>query len=304
MITSDDFLTRELRTLFLSPKTNAGGGLKYGYGWQFTSDGIIEHDGGNAGFISFLSFDPESKQHHVLLTNRSFESIYDLGKSSNKIRALSYEIWKWRNGDVIEIHPHPMQGNTSVEELTNISTSDLTFYHGDDGSTKVSSPNIPLLRKVVRTPIEATSGNNEKLIEIARHLESDSFWKFAKYCDGEMKFVAYSGLFRYGFSMMKKQVGTMQQLVPYSMKENRGYLRMIGDEATLDLVVYFNDEGKVMGVFDTGTFELESPSEMKIYQITEQSFWIDGFPYGEQPAYLIRDGSKWALQQFGRTIML
>ncbi|HAH50819.1 MAG TPA: hypothetical protein DCL80_05945 [Balneola sp.] len=301
VITSDNFLTQELRATFITNHTRDLGNLGYGYGWQITRDGIVEHDGGTYGFISFLSFDPKTKDHHVLLTNRSFESITDFGKSGEKIRSLSNKIWDIKNGKEIEIHPKRSDNKIASHNvlldtreqivIEQTETGNYVFYSGSNLSDII--PN---------TAIAPDSELNKKVLNISNHLEKGQYWRFASYCNGEMKFVAYSGLFRLGFSSMRKRVGDNLEIIPFLVNESSAMLRMKGDDGSLHLIIYFNEEGKVMGVYDRNFYSPKDPQKMKAYPIGENQLFIDGFPYGENSATLTLKNDTVVIEQFGREV--
>ena len=301
VITSDNFLTQELRATFITNHTRDLGNLGYGYGWQITRDGIVEHDGGTYGFISFLSFDPKTKDHHVLLTNRSFESITDFGKSGEKIRSLSNKIWDIKNGKEIEIHPKRSDNKIASHNvlldtreqivIEQTETGNYVFYSGSNLSDII--PN---------TAIAPDSELNKKVLNISNHLEKGQYWRFASYCNGEMKFVAYSGLFRLGFSSMRKRVGDNLEIIPFLVNESSAMLRMKGDDGSLHLIIYFNEEGKVLGVYDRNFYSPKDPQKMKAYPIGENQLFIDGFPYGENSATLTLKNDTVVIEQFGREV--
>tara|TARA_R110001599_G_scaffold84130_1_gene226547 strand:+ start:34238 stop:35920 length:1683 start_codon:yes stop_codon:yes gene_type:complete len=301
VITGDNFLTPELRETFITNHTKDLGNVGYGYGWQITREGIVEHDGGTYGFISFLSFDPNTKDHHVLLTNRSFESINDFGKSGSKIRSLSNNIWDLKSGREIEIHPQRSEHKIASDSILLDSGEQLLIQQSERGNyVFYSGSNLSEI--IPNTPVAPDSELNKKVLNIANHLEKGQYWRFASYCNGEMKFVAYSGLFRLGFGPMKKRVGDNLELIPFLVNESSAMLRMKGANGSLHLIVYFNEEGKVMGVYDRDFYSPKVPRKMKAYPIGKNQLFIDGFPYGENSATLTLKNDSVVIEQFGREV--
>ncbi|WP_421764260.1 serine hydrolase domain-containing protein [Ekhidna sp.] len=279
IITSNEFLNEELRALFLKPHIPAG----YGYGWQFDGE-YIQHDGGNAGFISFLSFHPKTKDHIVVLTNRSFEDISMFGKSADYIRGLVTKSWSVINGEDVEVLPAVVQGALTtgsfiIDEISvEVSENDTSLW--------VSTSEMPPSRIVINTTLEANDQQSLKMVEIARFLEKGKYWSLAGHCDGEMKFVMYSGMMSIGMRMMKNQVGKMTNIIPYYVDESHGLLRMKGTERILDLIVYFDSEGLIQGIFEHGKYDGDKKMEMLAYPLGNNLYYLDGLPYGEKSAKL------------------
>lgn len=277
IITSKEFLNEKLRNSFLKSHTNAG----YGYGWQF-EDGHIQHDGGNAGFISFLSFDPASKDHVVLLTSRSFEDIRMFGKSADYVRGLVDKSWKAMNGEEVDVLPMIKTGRlTTGSYLVGEVSIELKK---NDTSLVVSADGTYPSRMIFNTPLDGKGEETLKMKEIARFLQKGKYWSLASHCDGEMKFVMYSGLMSVGMRMLKKQVGKVTQLIPYYVESGHGLLRMKGTKGILDLIVYFDEEGKIQGIFEHGNYEVDKQVEMLAYPIGNSLYYLDGLPYGEKSA--------------------
>ncbi len=279
IITSNEFLNDDLRRNFLKSHTNA----RYGYGWQF-EEGRIQHDGGNAGFISFLSFDPATQDHIVILTNRSFEDIKMFGKSANYVRELVGKSWDAMKGEAVDVLPAIKNGSlTSGSYLVGEKTVDVKK---NDTSLVVSVTDTYPSRMIFNTPLDGDDELTVKMIEIARFLQKGKYWSLASHCDGEMKFVMYSGLMSVGMRMMKKQVGKMTEIIPYYVEEGHGLLRMKGTEGILDLIVYFDEEEKIQGIFEHGNHGVDIETEMLAYPIGNNLYYLDGLPYGEKSATL------------------
>lgn len=293
VINSEGFLTKELREKFLRSHTNKG----YGYGWVH-SDGIISHDGGSAGFMSKLSFKPQSSEKVVILTNRSFEDIRKFGKSSEYIADLTDKCWAHLNGEEIEVLPEIVALNTPenlrfVEgiSLESIDTALLIRMKGHYPS-----------RVVGNTALEGKDTLENKMIAIANDMRKNKYWSLAKYCDGEMKFVMYSGMMSIGMRMMKKQTGGADEFIPYFVNEHHGLIRMKGPDGILDLIVYFDGEGRIQGIFEHGFYEKDKEIAMLVYPIGNMLYYLDGMPYGEPSATLKITGQGLSVYQLNRVI--
>jgi CubicO group peptidase (beta-lactamase class C family) len=300
IISSNEFLSAELRIEFFKKHVKAGKNF-YGYGWQLTAGGLIEHDGGNAGFISFLIFDPKTKEYIIILSNRSFEDIHWMGKSSDKVRDWATSIWKSLRGSKIDLLP-------SFQRRVLLCES----FEIENGATITLTPNDSILlvkvsggspsRIIPSTILSGRTEEEKKLLEIGRLLGKGKYWGLAKYCDGEMSFVCYSGLMAIGFNTLKKKVGGLELLVPYKVDSKQGLLRMKGLNGILDIIVYFDDQGEVKGIFEHGFYALDAPAEMIAYPIENKAFFLDGFPYGEHSAILRFRNKDLEIEQFDRVL--
>ncbi|MEP0985311.1 serine hydrolase domain-containing protein [Ekhidna sp.] len=295
VITSSEFLNAKLRKEFLKSHTNSG----YGYGWQFAKN-HMQHDGGNAGFVSFLSFDPDTKDHVIILTNRSFEEIKMFGKSADYIRELVNKSWDVMSGSEIEILPKLKNGRLAVGSYEVNDTQ--IVVKKNDTSLLVSAADTYPSRFIFNTSLEGNDAQTLKILEIAKFLEKGKYWSLASHCDGEMKFVMYSGLMSVGMRMMKKQIGKMTEITPYHMEEGHGLLRMKGTEGILDLIVYFNEEDKIQGIFEHGNYNIDKEVEMVAYPIGNNLYYLDGLPYGEKSATLKIMNEEIVFYQLGRSV--
>ena len=291
VITSDTFLTKELRKKYLQPHTNSG----YGYGWVHSA-GFISHDGGNAGFMSHLSFNPDTRQKVIVLTNRSFEDIKAYGKSAEYIKSLVDRCWTAMKGASIEVLPKVEALNapakTVFENGISVSASDTALLVAQHGNS--------VSRIIPNTPLEGQTEAEQKMIDIAENLSKKKYWSLAKHCDGEMKFVMYSGIMSIGMRMMKKQTGGAVDFIPYFVNEDHGLIRMKGPEGNLDMIVYFDEEGLVQGIFEHGFSKPDQEVVMIAYPIGNSLYYLDGLPYGEESATLKITHSSLTVYQLNR----
>ncbi len=301
IVTRSDFMNPKLKALLFTKHTRAGNG-HYGYGWVINKDSLVSHDGGNAGYMSTLSIDFATGMHQVILTNRSFENIHDFGKSANQLKNWSDDIWKWLAGESIEALPEIKPVKPVTGELC-LNGKPLIIQQQDSIGTIRLDEGSPA-RIIANTPLEDSSTASVKLLLITELLAGNKYWKLARYCDGEMRFVAYSGLLRMGMNMMRKQTGEVQEMIPYLADKGHGVIRMIGEEAILDMIVYYDDEGRIQGIFEHGNYELDKAQQMIAYPIGNNQLYLDGFPYGEKSATLTVENGQLNVSQSGRTVRL
>ncbi|MEQ8715024.1 MAG: serine hydrolase domain-containing protein [Cyclobacteriaceae bacterium] len=299
ILQSDTFLTASLRRDYLSSHTQAG----YGYGWQITKEGRVEHDGGTAGFMSFVSFDPTSGHQIVLLTNRGFEDIHSYGKSARYVRELVDNSWDILKGREVDILPEI----TSMPEIESEYFLDdgtrITLSSENDTAVWVSVEGTITSRLIANTPLLGATQQEDMMNDLARLLYKKKHWAAAKYFDGEMKFVSYSGLLGIGMKMMRKQTGKVVAIVPYYVEEGHGLMRITGEEAILDIIVYFDEEGKVQGIFEHGSYQLDHEVPMLAYPIGSGELYLDGLNYGEPDATLKLTDEGLTIQQLDRSVL-
>lgn len=296
VISSDSFLTSDLRDKYLKAHTSKG----YGYGWVHT-DGMIYHDGGNSGFISQLSFNPETNEKVIILTNRSFEPVHMFDKSASYVKELVDKCWASLNGEEIEVLPN-------IKALNELNLEEISPYEQGIRIEKNDTSVLVLMngknpgRILYNSPLFGSNELEAKMVDIAEYLEKKKYWSLAKYCDGEMKFVCYSGMMSIGMRMLKKQIGGSDQFIPYYVEQGHGLIRMKGPDGILDLVVYFDEEGDVQGIFEHGYSTVDSELAMVAYPIGNSFYYLDGLPYGEKSATLKITPNEFTVYQIKRSI--
>lgn len=300
-IRSAGFLNEELRNAFLAGYVSFPGGY-YGYGWVHTRDGLIEHEGANAGYVSFLSFDPVADRSVIILTNHTFEGKDRLGESSELIRHMMRDTWKILNET--EVAPLPEKTRHEISNVTFVGRKDTFRIRSSGAQLIISGGNTRLSRIVGQTALSGASAKEQDLLAVARLIRDKKYWKMARYCNGEMSFVAYSGLLSIGFKMMRKRTGTPTEVVAFRSGENHGLLRMTGAKGSLDLIIYFDEQRKISGIFDRKFYAPATGNELSGYPIGENEVFIDGFPYGEESLTLKISDKTVILDQFGREVVL
>ena len=140
------------------------------------------------------------------------------------------------------------------------------------------------------------------MIDIARYLEKSKYWSLAKHCDGEMKFVMYSGMMSIVMRMLKKKVGEAVSFIPYYVEDGYGLIRVKGTERNMDLITYFDSKGKLMGLFENGFLELDKETPMLAYPTNEGKFYLDGLPYGEESSTITISSDTITFYQLNRSV--
>ena len=298
---SSSFLTPALQEAFLQGHIQIGSGLQYGYGWLHT-EGRIQHDGGDTGFMSYISIDKETKNHHIILTNQSYKDIRLFGKSGEKVRAWSDAVIAWRNGEDLKLRAEPTNTIASgiLDEIRKHPYLSLELKDGDYLLTSTDPHKI--FSSISRHALRQSSPKAEILTDIAGKLGEARYWAMAKHFDWEMKLVTYTGLLWIGLSDILKPIGDVTEFIPYRLDGNRGYIRGAGTKGELDIVVHFNAENKIMGLFDRSVPSLPDIVTVPVYGINESALYIDGWGIGHPSVTLIVENDKANLQQFGRQV--
>ncbi|MEL7146218.1 MAG: serine hydrolase domain-containing protein [Bacteroidota bacterium] len=299
VIQSDDFLTPELRKAYLTDHTQVG----YGYGWQLSKDGKITHDGGTAGFMSQLSFHPTSEMAVVVLTNRSFEDISLYGKSGQHVSQIVEKTWDVLLGKAIDVLPditkRGFERGTDTFELAGIS-----FVAQSDTSFLLSHQEMLLSRLLSTIPIEGPDLKTTHFVAAARALEKRKYWSFAKFCNGEMKFVCFSGLMSIGMKSMRKKTGDVKSVVPYFLTDTYGLIRLHGELGSLDLIVYFDQENRIQGIYEEAFHNKKDNVPQLAYTIAPNAWYVDGFPLGEESCTVSLENNEIYIEQYGRKYSL
>ncbi len=303
IIQSEPFLSKELRELYLHPHQSKFGG-HYGYGWEHTSrEGakIVQHDGATFGYISYLGFNPNGKELIILLTNQSHVSIEMIGKSSEYIKELSDKAWDVLHGKSIELLPeisHTEFTGTQTFQFEN--GYELTFQNKGDDLKVLGTDLYPPTRLGIHQPFNERGEKADCLRTISEMSWQKKFRKMSYCYDKEMRFVIKSGLFSIGFNMVTKHMGDLTGAKPFELTDRTGRFRLYGTDGTMDMVIYFNDEGLVQGIFEDGDVSDIQVKEMPIYPLGSNTFYLDGFPYGEHSAEIEVIDEGVVFKQFGR----
>lgn len=303
-IQSEDFLSAELRDDYLKPHQERQNG-HYAYGWEITKDEnrIIQHDGANFGYISYLGFRPETNETVVILTNQTYEELSFIGGSANYVAEIWDKIWSVLDGG--DINPLPGIVEASLE------TGTYEFEEGQQFQiTKVDSKYeitgidgfIPT-RLIFEYPIPGSDTRSENLLTAAKHMKKGKFWGMASACNFQMKFAIYSGLFSWGFGKVTEDLGDIATATPFQVDENSGLIRLTAKESILDVIVYFNDEGDIQGIFEEKWSKPTERVNFTAFPTGESTLFLDGFPYNETSAMITYTEKGLIYTQGGRTFV-
>ena len=301
VIQSADFLTPELREAYIKPHTRRGQGRYYGYGWDVNEEtGIVSHDGMNFGFVAYLGFKPKTDMSVTILTNQSYESLTLTGASAAYIEEIQSKIWKILDSESIELLPAISQDEIAEGTFQFADGYQLSIQKLDTTYMVTGAGSYAPTRKVFQHPVTGSSKKAEALQKVAEAVRKDRFWGMGAVCDAGMKVAIYTGLFSWGFGQVTADLGEVKEVVPFQLNTRTGLIRITGSLETLDIIVYFNEDDQVQGVFEHGFYESFDQQNMIAYSIGEGQLYLDGFPYGESSVTLTLNGEKLIFEQFGR----
>lgn len=301
VIQSKEFLTTELREAYIKPHTRRGQGRYYAYGWDVDQEtGIVSHDGMNFGYVAYLGFKPETDISVAILTNQSYESLTLTGASAAYIEEIQTKIWKALDSQSIELLPAISSDNFAEGTYQFEDGYQLTIEKKDTAFLIKGNGNYAPSRKVFQHAVSGSSKKVEALNAVAYAVKNDRFWGMGGVCDTQMKMVIYTGLFSWGFGQITADLGEIIDVVPYKVGERSGLIRLTGENELLDIIVYFNAEDEVHGVFEHGFHESFDERKMIAYSVGDGQLYLDGFPYGEKSAWIEMDEKQLTLQQEGR----
>lgn len=302
VITSDNFLSPELRSKYLTGHVNKRGGM-YGYGWEIVERNgkkILEHSGANFGYMAYLGFDPESMNTVALLTNQSYEGIHLLGNSENYVISIAEKIWEGMEGKQPDILPEITSDTVSCGEWVFSDGYHMEISKKGEVYKVKGTGDYALTRLGYHFELEGDDERIQKLKILADHLKTKKYWGMTSIMDGQMKFAIYSGLFGWGFGQISEGLGKVTDAKAVELGEATGIVRLTGTESILDVIAYFNEEGKIQGVFENGWYEEFTDTEITAYPIGENLLYLDGFPYGETSSTIRIEKDTLYLEQLGR----
>ncbi len=304
LIQSERFLTPELRKAYLSGHVKKGEGKAYGYGWDVltVNEKRIEHTGLNFGYVAYAGFEPDNGNSIVVLTNSTYQSLVSLGNSEKYVMEVVDKCWKHLSGDEIDYLPEIQDSDIDVGRYqfengyqVAISPHDSLYLISHDGD-------FPPTQLIFNNPLP--QGNDirvDYLYKIAHGLKNDRYWGMAPAFSWMMKLLIFTGVFEWGFGEVTQGLGTIHKAVPYAVDDGHGLIRLYGDEGILDLIAYFNESGKVMGVFENGWYEPQTLDSMLCFPIGKNQLYLDGFPYGEFSAHITITEECLIVEQQGRS---
>lgn len=298
IIRSDTFLTDDLRSKFLQRHTGSG----YGYGWVVDRSGYLSHDGGTAGFTSLVRFDPQSGYRVVLLTNRGHEDVRKYGKNAEYVNALVDKTWMLIKGEEVDMLPEITSVAMEERKYRITGGSDITLKMENDTAVWVTVDNGLPSRLVTNTSLSGQNTREQLMIDLADYLKRKKYWSMAKHCDGEMKFVCYSGLMSIGMKMIKGKTGKIQEIWPYYVEDQYGLIRIKGEKTLGDVIVYFDTEGKVTGLFEHGYYDHDYEAPMLAFPFDQHQLYLDGINEGESDLTIEWSDSELVFWQYEREV--
>lgn len=265
----------------------------YGYGWVLEERNrtrIIHHDGTNFGSTGFVLMVPEKNIRMVLLTNQTHEKLHLLGKSEQWIRKIAFDLLDIIDSREVDFLPKlsEKQRIKELDDLTGYYTfqnteGGMSIEENDDGiKLKMVNTDHSIYRHYANVEVNDTSSLIlDKAIQSFDCLLNKRFWKFGRFCDGEMKLITYMGVLSMGFRTITKRIGTTEKVIVYEVGSNYALARFFGTSGNVDFILYFNSKTKVSGLFDTGYSDKHQEDSAQLVPLENGHFFIDGFPIGE-----------------------
>lgn len=301
IIFSPEFLTAQLREEFLKGHVELGNDSMYGYGWVHRSDSVMEHDGATSGYVSQLSINKKTLEHHVILTNQSHKDIHLLSKSSGQVAEWSNAIWKWRSDLGINFSA-PDIGDLGKAECSLVAKiEDVHKKTSNVGCSLLTDTEIgKLFQAATAQAISTDTEVGVILNDIAQKLKSESYYAMAKHFDWEMKLVTYSGLMWFGMSEITESLKGIEHAVPYRFDGNNGWIRLSSASGEVDIMVVFNDALEVIGMFDIEIRKIPKGLHAPVYKVAENTYYLDGFEAGREELFVNIDNSGVYVKYFDR----
>jgi CubicO group peptidase (beta-lactamase class C family) len=304
VISGDTFLTPTLRAAYFGKHIAKSGG-HYGYGWEIMRNNQkIQHDGTNFGYVSYLGFQPETGDRVIILSNQSYASMDQLEKSAQYILDLKTKIWrslsgeKWRGQLPAPASAALKKGEYVFNDSIHISIEqkDSVFFVNQSGE-------IPVSRLSHVYSVEGTSIYEQRLIRITRALSESKFRLLKPECDKQMRLAVKLGIISLGFKMITSDIGKLLSGIPFFADDDFGLIRFYGEKGAMDMIVYFDDEGLMQGIFDHGLINDTAPEVMLGFPVEGNRIFVDGFPYGEASYFLKSHEDGISMSQFNREFM-
>lgn len=305
-IQSADFLNKSLRKQYLQPQVSKQGG-SYAYGWEVIgrdSSRQIEHDGATFGYISYAGFRPISNDVVILLTNQTYPDLEMIDQSSIYIKSLAKKVWNNLDGEEIQLLPKPIRMDqwSGMEGTFEFDDGyQLSLQQTGDAMGLIAQGSYPPTRIGFHHPMEILSEKEERLKTVAEYSARRKYWNMASVFDKQMRFVIYSGLYSIGFKSITSGLGGIETAMPFEVDDRTGRFRLYGKDGAMDIIIYYNDENYIQGVFEDGQVPDVQEKQMLAYPVAKNRIWLDGFPYGEKSASLSLKEDQLIFEQFGRS---
>jgi len=303
IINSDDFLTNELRELYFAQHVKTRNGY-YGYGWDIKNKynrKIFEHNGTNMGYISYCGFNKENNEAIILLTNQSYPTFETVSESDIYIQSLANKVWQILEGEEITLLPQieSSEAITSSYQFEDGFLLDIILKNDNKLLIQGKGDYTPS-RMIYQHTLTATDTLSQRVLRISEQLELKKFRKIADICDKQMKTVVKTGVMKLGYGLITSDLGDIHSVTPYFATDHKGKVRLVGENGMMDIDLYFNDKNELMGIFEGGFSSIESANDYITYQIGANKLYMDGFPYGEEPAIITLNDDQLVFEQLGR----
>lgn len=300
-IHSDHFLTPDLRATYFAPHIPSRSG-HYGYGWEIKSlDGkkVVSHDGATLGFVSQFIQIPEDEIGVFVLLNQTHD-LDLLGTSGQFAEDIAMDLLALFHEKDIEIMPQRVEMSD-----VDIQAKEGTYAFEENDIWKVQQEGTHLIVEAkTYSPIQLPYYQNlpdttevlKRSYAIAEALKANKIGKMARHCDPMMKALTWFGVMKLGYKSIIEDRDQMldyhiYQIEPLGHEKYKVTFRAIFEEDQIDFQLYFNEKGKLQGIFDGGYY-VEGPKSMELIPVGKNQFLLYGFPYGDDDLLILfnRDG--------------
>ena len=315
LLQSGKFLNSKSLDLLWTKHAGMGYGRSYGYGWvldSYEGESIWYHDGTNMGAAAFILAVPGTGERIILLSNRSYAQKEQLGASAEHIENTAFDLLGLNRGKRTDLPPA-----TGTGILTDISYSGHWLIKDDNYHFTIQQQNEQwvadtrgsghaLYRHATYSEVSEDSHPfAASAINAAAHLANRSFWKFASYCTGEMKFVSYSGLLSIGYRPIVKGLGEINKTVVYGFGRQHAKVRFFGEHGMVDFALVYDEDYEIDGVFDTGYPSPLAGAQHRIIPLNDGRLLVDGFSLNEPDVILelIKNKNELLMTTEGRSFV-
>ncbi|MEL6833983.1 MAG: serine hydrolase domain-containing protein [Bacteroidota bacterium] len=291
IIHQEGFLTPTLQTAYFARHELTNGRNYYAYGWQILEQDGREyhhHDGTIMGYTCDMIYEPQTEVVSILLTNQTHEELMLMGHSEDFIRTTNFQLIKMVQGQEAIALPLPTSDiGLSLAGTYTFAEEHQFYVEENNGEWQVRTDSISPLVFVYQTPIPLSTPLRQRAARAIDGLTQKRFSRFARECDGTMKTLTHLGIVKLGMNSIMKGMGEWQNSVLFEEHNGEAKFRMFCENGTVDFSIYFNEEDKIQGIFDTSTSPLTHtlPASIIAWPV-KSGLFIDGFAYGEQDVYL------------------
>ena len=309
LIHQNNFLTPELRGAYFARHEHTYGRNYYAYGWEVLDrDGreYFHHDGTIMGYTCNLLYEPQTQLLSILLTNQTHEELALIGQSEDFIRNTNFHLLELARGQAATPLPLPHTDTSLSLGGTYVFAEEHAFYvEQENDQWYVRTDSISPLVFAYQTPIPLSTPLRRRAARAIDGLTAKKFSRFARECDGTMKTLTYLRVVRLGMNSIMKDMGEWQHSVLYEQEGREAKFRMFCENGTVDFSLYFNEEDKIQGIFDTGSSSSSTTLPVKVRaQPIAGGLFIDRFAHGEQDVYLRKNGEgKLVFEQGSRSFV-